>query len=353
MEAPESREDDEHPLSRPRAPATNRPRTASEDPVGGWRQRLLRWILWAYVGLGAVAAAAGIGLAVIEGVWGIVAVDVGAWLTAVALALLPGRYHAPKIGGALAITYGSGVFFTLSFGPFAAGPLWLFATPMMTGALIGWRAAVGALGVLTATLIGTGVLLDRGVIAWPHEIGLGEWVVISGSLLALSGMISVSVALLLEGIERAHRAREVEAQARERLEEQLRNAQKMEAVGRLAGGIAHDFNNLMLAVMGFTELAMDNLEEDAPSLDDLREIAKAVDRGRGLTSQLLAFSRQNVATPRTIDLNGFIREADRLLEQFAGDQVRVEVRLSPTPCWVRIDPDALSQIFVNATVNAG
>ena len=112
-------------------------------------------------------------------------------------------------------------------------------------------------------------------IVWPGEVGVDQWIIISGSLLALSGIASVSIGLLLEGIERAHRAREQALRAREQLEEQLRNAQKMEAVGRLAGGIAHRFNNLLLAVMGFNELAMEGLDEDHEALEDLREIAKA------------------------------------------------------------------------------
>ena len=324
----------------------------ANDPIHDWRESLLRWTLYAYVGLGAVAAIAGIWIAITERFWSIVVFDTAAWFGALALALLPARFHGLKVGGALAITYSIGVFFTVGFGPFAAGPLWLFVGPMMTGALLGWRPAVAALGVLLVTLLTIGVLLDRGSIVWPGEVGVDQWIIISGSLLALSGIASVSIGLLLEGIERAHRAREQALRAREQLEEQLRNAQKMEAVGRLAGGIAHRFNNLLLAVMGFNELAMEGLDEDHEALEDLREIAKAVDRGRGLSAQLRAFTREGVTTPQIISLNDFILDAEPLVDQFAGDDIRVALELASTPFHVRIEPDAFRQVLVHATVNA-
>lgn len=328
------------------------PPLSPQDLIRDWRQRFLLWILRAYLGFASIAAVAGIGLALTQGAWGIVFFDVGAWLFAIVLAVLPDQFRRLKIAGVLATTYGVGLFFTLGFGPFAAGPFWLFAGPMIAGALLGWRSAAASLALLIATLGGIGVLLDGGRLDWPTEFGVGLWIVISGSLIALSGMLAVSVAMLLDGLEHAHRERERESEAREQLEEHLRHAQKMEAVGRLAGGVAHDFNNLLTVVMGFTELAMSDLEETGSTYHDLSEVTRIVDRGRRLTGQLLAFTRSDASAPRIVDLNLAITEADRLIEQLAGPDVRVELHLAPAPCYALVDPDSLSQILANATVNA-
>ena len=104
------------------------------------------------MGFASIAAIAGIGLALEQDAWGIVFFDLGAWLFAVVLAVLPDRFRRLKIAGVLATTYGVGLVFTLGFGPFAAGPFWLFAGPIVAGALLGWRSAAASL-VLLLSLI--------------------------------------------------------------------------------------------------------------------------------------------------------------------------------------------------------
>jgi signal transduction histidine kinase len=328
------------------------PPSPSKDMVEIWRRRILAGMVWAYFGLGTVACVFGVGLALIERLWSVVAFDLAAWLSSLALAVCPTRFYRLKASGVIVVTYCVGLYFTYRFGPFAAGPFWLFAGPMITGALFGWRAATASLGLLVATLAGIGTLLAQGELSWPGEVGLGIWAVISSSLLALSGMISVSVGVLLDGIEQANKEREDAISARKLLEQQLRHSQKMEAVGRLAGGIAHDFNNLLVAILGFTELAIMKLQGDSAATADLAEVTKAVTKGTRLTQQLLSFTRKDAVNPRIIDLNDTIREADRLLEQLSGKTVEIQTRLSPEPCTVKIDPDAFSQILVNATLNA-
>ena len=325
---------------------------AHVDAVAIWRRRILSAVAWSYLGLGAIAAAVGIGVAIAHEIWSIVVFDTTALLAGAGLALCPERFYRFKSISLIVLTYTIGGYFSYHFGPFAAGPLWLFAGPMLSGALFGWRAALGSIGFLMVVLVAIGTLLANGSLNWPGELSVGSWFVISGSLVALSGLLSVSIGVLLDGVAQANREREAAIETRELLEQQLRHSQKMEAVGRLAGGIAHDFNNLMVAISGFTELAMDTLEHDSPAAADLSEVMDTVTRAKGLTAQLLTFSRKNALAPKRIDINDSIRDARRLLEQLSGQNIRLHTKLCTEPCSTKIDPDSLIQILVNATTNA-
>jgi two-component system cell cycle sensor histidine kinase/response regulator CckA len=139
---------------------------------------------------------------------------------------------------------------------------------------------------------------------------------------------------------------------RKRLEEQLRVAQRMESVGRLAGGIAHDFNNVLTAVLGFVELARRPLPAEHPVQDHLSAIQEAAERAANLTRQLLAFSRKQVNEPKIINLADHLHEMDRLLRRLLGEDV--DLRIVPAAdLWsTRIDPSHFQQVIVNLAVNA-
>jgi two-component system, cell cycle sensor histidine kinase and response regulator CckA len=145
--------------------------------------------------------------------------------------------------------------------------------------------------------------------------------------------------------------RTVEAALRDR-EEQLRQAQKMEAVGRLAGGIAHDFNNVLTAIFGYSDLLLDQLRSDDPRRSDVEEIRRAADRAASLTRQLLAFSRKQVMQPRVLDLNEVITGIRKLLARLVGEDVRVEIRIGPDLVRVRADPGQVEQVLMNLAANA-
>jgi PAS domain S-box-containing protein len=136
------------------------------------------------------------------------------------------------------------------------------------------------------------------------------------------------------------------------LELQYRQAQKMEAVGRLAGGIAHDFNNLLTAILGITGLLLENLDPASPDRLDIAEIEKAAKRAAGLTRQLLVFSRQQVLEPRVLDLNNLVTNLERMLRRLIGEDVVLETRLDAERGLVRADPGHLEQAIVNLVVNA-
>ena len=136
------------------------------------------------------------------------------------------------------------------------------------------------------------------------------------------------------------------------MEEKYRQAQKMEAVGRLAGGVAHDFNNLLTAIMGYTNLLSERLEHTPQDQADLNEIRKAAERAANLTRQLLAFSRKQIFQPRVINLNTIVRDIKRMLQPLIGEDIELGTSLDPRLGQVRADPGQIEQVIMNLAVNA-
>jgi PAS domain S-box-containing protein len=137
-----------------------------------------------------------------------------------------------------------------------------------------------------------------------------------------------------------------------RSEDQLRQATKMEAVGRLAGGVAHDFNNLLTSVLGHADLALARLTPGDTLYDDLLEIKSAGTRAASLTQQLLAFSRKQVLEPRVVDLNTIVTGIAKMLRRTIGEDVELVTRLAPDLGPVRADPIQMEQVLLNLAVNA-
>ena len=137
-----------------------------------------------------------------------------------------------------------------------------------------------------------------------------------------------------------------------RTEEQLLQAQKMEAVGRLAGGIAHDFNNLLTAILGYSELVLQDLGPDHSSAIDIREIRTAGQSAESLTRQLLAFSRRQILQPQTLDLNQVLTRVDALLQRIIGEDVELTMKLTTPIGRVSADPGQIEQVVLNLAVNA-
>jgi PAS domain S-box-containing protein len=135
-------------------------------------------------------------------------------------------------------------------------------------------------------------------------------------------------------------------------EEQLRQSQKMEAVGRLAGGVAHDFNNLLAAIMLHSDLMRRQLTVGDPILRRVDEIRKASDRAASLTHQLLAFSRKQVLQPKVLDLNITVAEMNRMLQRLIGEDIELHPVLEPNLGHVKADPSQIEQVIMNLVVNA-
>lgn len=139
---------------------------------------------------------------------------------------------------------------------------------------------------------------------------------------------------------------------RRSLELQLRQAQKMEAVGRLAGGVAHDFNNLLGVILGYGDLVAEQLKPDDAIFSRVQEILKAGKRATSLTKQLLAFSRQQVLQPQVLNLNSIVEEADKMLRRLIGEDVEMRTSLEPALGKVMADAGQIEQVIMNLAVNA-
>jgi PAS domain S-box-containing protein len=139
---------------------------------------------------------------------------------------------------------------------------------------------------------------------------------------------------------------------RRRLEEQLRQSQKMDAIGKLASGVAHDFNNLLTAITGYSQLALQNLLPDHPLRAELGEIQKAADKAASLTHQLLAFSRKQPVARRVVDLNAIVLDMQRMLQPIIGSHIEVRTFLAESLGQVKADPDQIGQVILNLVVNA-
>ncbi|HZI41099.1 MAG TPA: PAS domain S-box protein [Gemmatimonadaceae bacterium] len=139
---------------------------------------------------------------------------------------------------------------------------------------------------------------------------------------------------------------------RVRLEDQLRQSQKMEAIGQLAGGVAHDFNNLLTVIKAYSGLVVDQLDEGSQLRTDVGEIQRAAGRASSLTQQLLAFSRKQVLEPRVLDPNAVARELEPMLRRLIGDNVQVKLRLPSSVGRVKVDRSQIEQVLINLVVNA-
>src|SRR3989475_2709484 len=139
---------------------------------------------------------------------------------------------------------------------------------------------------------------------------------------------------------------------RSRLQQQLVQSQKMEAVGRLAGGVAHDFNNLLTVILSYSDLLLEDRPRDAPDREDIEQIRKAAVGASALTRQLLAFSRQQVLEPRVLDVNTVVASTQKLLTRLLGEDISLTASLAPALGAVKVDPGQLEQIIMNLAVNA-
>lgn len=137
-----------------------------------------------------------------------------------------------------------------------------------------------------------------------------------------------------------------------KLEEQLRQAQKMESIGRLAGGVAHDFNNLLTVIHGYCALMQEQIPTGDPLMEDLGQIQRASERASSLTRQLLAFSRQQVLAPTVLDLNELIANLQKMLGRLIGEDITLETALQPELWPIIADPGQIEQVIMNLVVNA-
>jgi signal transduction histidine kinase/DNA-binding response OmpR family regulator len=227
-----------------------------------------------------------------------------------------------------------------------AGGAWASGRTEWVGELTGRTmpgriAALESLGLRSATVVPI-VMRDTlaGAVVLFHESGDRP----SEDTLRLAGEVSPRLGLYLEQTQAS--------EALQRAEDQLRQAQKMEAVGRLAGGIAHDFNNLLTVIGGHAQVLVSELPAGNRLRGEADAILSATDRAAALTAGLLAFGRKQVVHPRVLDLTEVIRSMSGLLQRMLGENITVTVEASPGVGRVRLDTSQVEQILMNLAVNA-
>ena len=137
-----------------------------------------------------------------------------------------------------------------------------------------------------------------------------------------------------------------------RLEDQFRQAQKLESIGRLAGGVAHDFNNVLTVISGYAQMVLDELAVQHPLREPVKQISEAAARATGLSRQLLTFSRRQVSEPKNFVLNDLVRDIEKMLQRLIGEDIDLVLALEPEAGVVRADPGQMEQVIMNLVVNA-
>jgi two-component system cell cycle sensor histidine kinase/response regulator CckA len=194
---------------------------------------------------------------------------------------------------------------------------------------------------------GQSVLIGSELVTDPRT-GAGRWFETRRVPLAVPDEVDRHVLSIASEITE-RKAAEDALRARE---DQFRQSQKMEAVGQLAGGVAHDFNNLLTAILGYTALVSETVQDQPELLGDLEEIRKAGERAKALTQQLLTFSRKQMAQPSIVDLNGVVAQVEKMLHRVIGDDVVIVATKDAGLRPIKADPNQLEQILVNLAVNA-
>jgi two-component system, cell cycle sensor histidine kinase and response regulator CckA len=177
-------------------------------------------------------------------------------------------------------------------------------------------------------------------VQWRRRDGSLFWVRLSGRAVVMDDGAVAGFEVLAEDVTE-HRT----------LESQFRQAQKMEALGRLAGGVAHDFNNLLTAMIGYAEILRDQIETGDHRRNQVEEICKAAERGSALTRQLLTFSRKPVSTPQTLDLNAVVRGFERMLRRLIGEHIKLATTTADDLGFVRANPGQVEQVLMNLAIN--
>jgi signal transduction histidine kinase/ActR/RegA family two-component response regulator len=225
-------------------------------------------------------------------------------------------------------------------------PLVLLAGLVWSGAAaLGMALASTLAAIALVWLESNGVLTHHGLPVTPLRLLM----VLIACVIITAVMIRHALDIIERTTQEALENEQRHAEQRQRLELELREAQRIEALGRLAGGVAHDFNNLLTVIMGYAALLP---RESSDEREAVEAIELASQRARALTHQLLAFGRRQVLRPEVLELSAAIRELEPLFGRLIHPQIRVDLELADAPCFTRVDRSQLGQVVINLVANA-
>jgi signal transduction histidine kinase/CheY-like chemotaxis protein len=344
--------------------STVRPAHADEG-LARWRGRILQAALVTATGVGAIAYVPSLILSIKAGVWIVAVVDTLAWFGAIAL-LVFRRWlsYTTRAVGLLALIYVLAVMLIAVVKMTGTGLVWFAAFPVFAAILLGLRAAIVSLAIFAITCVVFAIAVVNGWWSWaiiPLPVGsdLLLWIVNASNTLAVAAAIAIALSTLLRGLEASNRSladaiaeRERGEAERQRLEAQLRQSHKLEAVGRLASGIAHDFNNLLVPILVYTDDVRRELPAGSATWDRLGEVLQSAERARSLVQRILLVGRRAVVTRGPVRVSTIVYEVGGLLRAAMPSMIEIRYAFETPQAVVLADPAELHQVIMNLGTNA-
>ncbi len=327
------------------------------------RSRILHRVLVATAILAGVAYVPGVWAAYQEELWAVIAADTLTYGIIVSLALARRLSYPLRAGAFVAVVYFLALVLLVQLGALGGGIVWLAVCPVLAAVFFRIRAALAVLALTGVTLAALGVMiyLDPSLVGQhlpESRYTPTSWLANAGTVLFLAAILSLSIAALVRWLEgtledsaRTNLALQREAAERKRLQDQLLQSQKMEALGTLAGGIAHDFNNLLVPILANTREVQERLPEESAERQELNEVARSAERARELVQQVLAFSRASSRKRSAIQLDPLVEEVAALLRRTASSSIELVCRTEASDSRIHGNSGELHQVVMNLATN--